>query len=123
MPRHECKLHLTDEQYFTPRQSEILMLLANGRSIQEIAEELKISYKTVANQVHGTARPDSLAMASGVVSSKFGLFGIIELKTGTRPGSGTQLIVGLINDGVLAFDDLATDSLETILVPDEISVV
>ncbi|BBE74439.1 response regulator transcription factor [Oharaeibacter diazotrophicus] len=45
-PEPAARIELKD---FTRREQEILTLLAEGRSYGEIAEELGISYKTVAN--------------------------------------------------------------------------
>ena len=51
----------------TPRQREVLQLVAEGRSVKEIAEILKVSAKTV--EFHKSA----LMEQSGIATTKMGV--------------------------------------------------
>jgi PAS domain S-box-containing protein len=42
--------------HLTPRQSEVLRLLENGRSTEQIAEELQLSIETVRNHIRALLR-------------------------------------------------------------------
>lgn len=56
----------------TPRQLDVLQLLANGRSIKQVALELRISYPTVIKHLRGAqdalgAETPNQAVARAVV--------------------------------------------------------
>ena len=44
-----ARIRANPQQSLTPREAEIVRLLAQGKNISEIAHHLNISYKTVAN--------------------------------------------------------------------------
>jgi DNA-binding NarL/FixJ family response regulator len=53
----------------TPRQREVIQLLAEGRSMKEIADELKITRRTVAGHKYDTIRELRMGL-SGTIRHK-----------------------------------------------------
>jgi PAS domain S-box-containing protein len=52
----DWKSHPASETELTPRQDEILQLLAKGTSTQQIADELRLTTETVRNYIRGLFR-------------------------------------------------------------------
>lgn len=90
----ERKLVLTPINPFTPRQGEIIELVANGSSYKEIATKFGICAQTIKEHVAGN---DCFPAKS--------IFGRIEKATGTRPGR-RNWVVGLIGDVLLFADQI-----------------
>ncbi len=53
---YELKAELMDKHGITPREREVIMKMAEGKTLARIAEELFISYKTVDNHVSNIYR-------------------------------------------------------------------
>jgi FixJ family two-component response regulator len=72
MKERDYKLVLTSFHPFTPRQAEIVQLLANGASNKEVSKKLGVSKKTINQIISFCASYDSI-------------FDRIENLTGKRP--------------------------------------
>lgn len=98
------RLKLTPINPFTQRQGQVLQGLADGKSLQEIADALGITKKTVATHLYGGKvtgeKPQVIK----------GVYNVVEEITGKRPVDKTQLITRLIGD-VLLFEYKGSSSL------------
>ncbi len=73
-------------KHLTPRQREVLQLIAEGKSIKEIAVLLSLSMKTV--EFHKTNLMDTLHMQSNADLTKFALsHGLVEQSPSLIPSS------------------------------------
>lgn len=81
----------------TPRQKQILPLMASGLSHETIAALLGISKRTISNIICGAKNPDRAPEAS---NSKIGIFGVVQKTTGKRP-TQHRLAMDLLKRGLL----------------------
>ncbi|MEK7090915.1 MAG: LuxR C-terminal-related transcriptional regulator [Patescibacteria group bacterium] len=84
----EAPPKLTPINPFTPRQREVITLLATGLTQKQAASALKISPSAVKKRIRGSGLPGE------------GIFGIIEQATKKRPGQKNWMSI-LLGDVLL----------------------
>lgn len=91
----EVGYRVTPINPFTPRQVELVTLLANGHKVKEAASHMGIAKNTAKNLICGYGEN---------TPGQRGVLGTLEAITGTRPPSHRKWLEMLKNDVLLPVD-------------------
>ena len=96
---------LAENDLFTSRQSEIINLIFQGKSGDEIVKELGICDSTLRNHFSGSGNSDHDQR------DRVGIFGIIEKKTNKRPTNRIEIIHRVFELGLLRLKNVSSNTI------------
>ena|SRR5581483_5914663 len=98
-PQKQYEVIVRNEGLFSPRQTDILKLLVQGKSVKDICQELHLGKSTVNNHTNGFSRSGKRDDAT--TRSELGLQGIAKKIGGVRVNSNHLMILVFLQYGIL----------------------